>query len=461
MAGAAHRNRILSVSAVVLWTAGVLLVAVHLRHAPADRAYAWPAGPWDLPPGPVGLLLAIGGLILGASALRSDASGARRASLIRALLWPALPLGVAWLVLPAAGPPTPKSLLLVAAVGAGLTMLRRGSDRPAPRPRRPPWLEPRWIGFHGAALLVLAASVALTDGVEDPPGLWVSLLLYPLYALVQLFLVLVAIAPSWRRWVGEDPRGVAVLAAAVFALVHWPNPLLMVLTGLGMIVWAREYLRGRPPWALAVSMGLLATLSAQGLPHDWTEHMRTGPRAVRQRAAPDLAARAAAQVADRPAGRARTEAWLAELYPGIVGREARAVELDRWWRSIDACRRGMVAWHFFLSSEYRRRQGLPEDEPPFDPGRPWAHLPEPWVGRIHELVHGAPVGAGDPWEAYLEHLYREVLDREAAAEEIQSWSRTLAPRQQQRVVELLLERRHDWSTTPFDTLDCATMGFYN
>lgn len=458
----AHRSvPALSVSAVLLWLAGALLLSLHFRLAPAVRPFAWPLPEVAASPAQIGGALAGLGLVVGVFQSRGRPRGL--VVLGACFLWPALPLALSWWTVPAAGSVDLRilGLLAVAVLGlgtiraAGLTEPQRDPDRRGLGTGR------LWVGFHVLAGAALLSVVVSRGGFEDPSGVLVSLALYPLYALVQLFLLLGVILPAWQAWTGRGRGRIMALAAGTFALVHWPNPLLMALTAVGMLVWSREYLRGRPLWALAISMGLLATLAAQGLPHDWTEHMRTGPRNVRQRAASRLAVQAAARTDHLPPGWARTEAWLNELYPGVLERPPVPGELARWWDSIDACRRGMIAWTFFLSPEYGRRFGTGNGVAPFDPELPWADLPQPWRGRIENLVRDAPSEPVKAWETYLRHLYREVLQREAADAEIRAWPRELGPRQQRRVVELLLEGRGIWREAPFDTLDCSTVGFYN
>jgi hypothetical protein len=321
-------------------------------------------------------------------------------------------------------------------------------------------------------VVALAAASLAGGDLHDGRTLAVSLATYPLYAAVQLALVLGVTWPSLRR-LGDRSTAPAVTAAALlFALVHWPNPLLMALTGLGMLLWAREYGRGRPPWHLAVSMGLLATLAAQGLPDPWTEHMRAGPGCVRQRAVPVLAADAGARTAELAAGRTRTLAFLAALYPATVGRTVTDAELDRWWSTLEPCRRGVLAWRFYISEEYRRKFGEPAGEAPLPGDVHWTALPPPWPGRIGGLTGPAPADGRDApgspavapdraWRAHLERLYRTILRREPSAAELAAWSPALSPRQQERLVEVLLERRRELARAPFDTLGCRALRLHH
>ncbi len=463
--------RIMALLAAGLATGAALAGAAWWRLAPGELPHA---GPWPgaaLPAGPLA-----GGLGLAAAALaalawrsgRTRAPGLDAATLAGALLWPALPLAAAWLVLPVAGPPTLRVLWLapVLALGAWLWHVRpRPAAGPPPARRRGrTW----WLG-HALAFPLLGGAGWLAGGFADVRAVVLSLLLYPLYAWLQLVLVLGLSWPRLRRLAGPRPLLAAITVAALFALIHWPNPVLMALTGLGMLVWAREFYRGRPLWQLAISMGLLATVVAQGLPDTWTEHMRVGPGGVRLRAAPALAADAHQATASLAPGPARTRAFLAALYPATVGREATDAELDRWWRSLWPCRRAVLAWRFYVSPEYERRFGAPAGEAPLPGDVHWTRLPAPWPERIGTRARpldgptpptpaaGDGKGAPAAWRPYLARLYREILRREPAPAELAAWSPALSPRQQQRLAEVLLDQRRDLARAPFDTLGCAEM----
>ena len=76
---------------------------------------------------------------------------------------------------------------------------------------------------------------------------------------------------------GYSTRVIAISCALVFSLLHWPNPLLMAITGFAMLIWARQFLRGRSILALALVMGIAATGARFMLPQAWTGEMRIGP----------------------------------------------------------------------------------------------------------------------------------------------------------------------------------------
>jgi hypothetical protein len=208
-------------------------------------------------------------------------------------------------------------------------------------------------------------------------------------------------------------------------------------------------------------MGLLATLAAQGLPDRWTDHMRVGPRFVWERTAVALAAQTARRTANVPAGEQRTQAFLRTIYPELVGREAAPEELARWWRSIAACRRGVLAWRFYLSEEYQRKFGGPAGEAPLPGDVHWTRLPAPWPARIDAFTRDLPGTVPPTWESFLSRLYREILRREPLAAELAAWPRQLSLRQRERLVTVLLERRRELATAPFDTCSCGAMRLHH
>lgn len=450
--------------AVLLWTAACLGLAAHGRLCPAERAFAWPwSGAWSGPLPGTWLLAAAGAAAVAlAAAWRLRPEPAARRALLALAVWPAAPMVLGWLVLPAAGPPTrgaTVAMALVIAAGAWFARRRPGSPRSAAR--RGAFAGRIWRTCHAVALVGVLVIGWATGSFASPQVLLTSLVLYPVYALVQLACLLAVPWPHLRALAGAR-RGPAILAAAVlFGLVHWPNPLLMALSAAGMAVWAREYDRGRGLVPLAISMGLLATLVTQGLPDRWTEHMRAGPGCVRQRAVPALAAGADRRTADLPAGEPRLRAFLLDLYPGIVGRAPRDGELDAWWRTLVPCQRGVLAWRFYVSDEYRRKFGEPAGEAPLPGDVHWTRLPDPWPARIGAFTRPDPAVPPDDWDGFLARLYREILHREATATERAAWSPALSPRQRQRLVEVLLERRRELARSPLDTLACRDLRLHH
>ena len=445
-------NPVIPLAAVVLSSLAALLAAMILRLSPGEQAFMWP---WlgAVPPGNIALTTsAVGAAVLAAIAWRRAPDRAWRQALVVCLAWPAVPLAAAWLILPSIGSPSLLARLAVPVLGLVGWLLHRHRPARPPHPSRPHW---RWIALHGVAVIALVIVGVWGGGFDDPRAFWFSLTLYPVYALAQLFLVLAVLWPRLQLLAGGRVAPAVAAVSFLFALVHWPNPALVLLTGVGMALWAVAYARGRGLVILALSMGLLATLVGQGLPDTWTDHMRAGPRFVRQRAVPGLAAAADRRTQHLPAGHDRTSAFVADLYPDIIEREVSPVELDHWWRSLESCRRGLIAGRFFISNEYHQNFGTPAGERPMPTNAHWTGLPPPWPERITAFIHHEPALPAETWRDFLARCYREILRRNASAAELEAWSENLSQLQQIHLVRALLEHRHAFKTALFDTVDCA------
>lgn len=168
-----------------------------------------------------------------------------------------LPLAaLLWLGFPAEGANTRASAL---AVWFGLAFLLT-------RPRLP-W---RWLGDRAAwvaiarfvlfALPVVALAACAnafdTDGFvarwPDLDKLWI----YPLWALLQQFILIEIIGPRTRAAFGSDSTA-ALAAGAVFALLHLPNFSLMLATFIAGTAWAWFGYRHRALLPLLLSHVLL------------------------------------------------------------------------------------------------------------------------------------------------------------------------------------------------------------
>jgi hypothetical protein len=87
----------------------------------------------------------------------------------------------------------------------------------------------------------------------------------PLWALLQQYMLLVFVGRRMEMII-ED-RGKSRLAtAAIFALLHLPNPALTIACALGGYVWAREYERSPNLLANALTHTIASALLANTLP---------------------------------------------------------------------------------------------------------------------------------------------------------------------------------------------------
>ncbi len=135
----------------------------------------------------------------------------------------------------------------------------------------------RLLALPTAAMVAVPIVAACFLGTDIRAGrAVVGVLTYPLYALVQLFVLEVFLVR--RLWhVTRSFTSTSLVAAATFALMHWPNGLAMAACGVGAAVWTVVYLERRNVYALALSMGLAAAAFANALPQRITHNLRTGP----------------------------------------------------------------------------------------------------------------------------------------------------------------------------------------
>jgi hypothetical protein len=75
----------------------------------------------------------------------------------------------------------------------------------------------------------------------------------------------------------ESPRATALLAGAIFAALHWPNPVLVPLTFIGGVVMSWLFSRERNIIPLTIGQAILGTLVWWVLPAAWHHGMRVGP----------------------------------------------------------------------------------------------------------------------------------------------------------------------------------------
>lgn len=74
-----------------------------------------------------------------------------------------------------------------------------------------------------------------------------------------------------------SPLQSALMSGAIFAALHWPNPVLVPLTAIGGAVMAWLFARERNILPLAFAQGILGTLVWWAFPLAWHHAMRVGP----------------------------------------------------------------------------------------------------------------------------------------------------------------------------------------
>jgi hypothetical protein len=70
---------------------------------------------------------------------------------------------------------------------------------------------------------------------------------------------------------------VGLLAGTIFALLHWPNPVLVPVTFVGGFLMSWLFARERNIFSLAVWQGILGTVVWWAFPVAWHHAMRVGP----------------------------------------------------------------------------------------------------------------------------------------------------------------------------------------
>ena len=70
---------------------------------------------------------------------------------------------------------------------------------------------------------------------------------------------------------------VSLLAGAIFALLHWPNPVLVPVTLVGGFLMSWLFARERNILSLSVWQGVLGTVVWWAFPVQWHHAMRVGP----------------------------------------------------------------------------------------------------------------------------------------------------------------------------------------
>ncbi len=70
---------------------------------------------------------------------------------------------------------------------------------------------------------------------------------------------------------------VSLMAGAIFAALHWPNPVLVPLTAIGGAIMAWLFARERNILPLALGQGALGTIVWWAFPVAWHHAMRVGP----------------------------------------------------------------------------------------------------------------------------------------------------------------------------------------
>lgn len=129
----------------------------------------------------------------------------------------------------------------------------------------------RLAPFVAALLLIGLAEHSLRFGAR----FYGMLLSVPLWALLQQYMLFVFVHRRLRVVLGNGDRA-ALASAALFALLHLPNPMLTVACAIAGTIWARAYERSPNLYAHAVTHAVASALIANSLPHWLLRNMVVG-----------------------------------------------------------------------------------------------------------------------------------------------------------------------------------------
>lgn len=431
----------------------VLTAGLAVTLAPVEMTLAWPVlGAWSAATAAtpaVALVLAVlAGLLLFLLA-GSAREGKRARPFGELLIFFPVVFAFVWLLLPAGKPNTLSLILGLPLLATGGYLFRHSPVLPASRT----WRWRKLIASLDATMILLPVLLGLALGFSpDLKAGGLSLLLYPLYAFIQLGLFLY-IPVTRLRALGVSSENSTLLSAVIFSMIHWPNPLVMLITLVGMLVWARAFQKGRPLWQLAIVMGLTATTFSQFLPDDLTRHMRVGPGYVRSEAVSYLA--------NQPAFKTSAD-FIEFAYPQTIGRPAHLQEEQNWTQQVNQGQRSTWAYMFLSSDEKRRRLAEAEQQTSPPNTEHWTAWPEEWKSRIHYYAsEDYWLKSGKTEAGYLGALYGDILERKASAKEINAWSAALSITQKQRIAEVLLNLRLKQGQAEFKAMDVEEFKYPN
>ncbi len=447
------RSPLLLASTWLLTILAVLTAGLAVRLAPVEKTLAWPTwGPWNDALGfaaPLALVLAVLAALLLFVAGGAAKEGNRARPFAELLLFFPLLFAFVWFLLPAGRPGALAMVMAGLFLAAAWFLFRHG---PTSTPKTP-WYATKYTYFLDAGIILLPVLAGLAMGHSpDLKAGGYSLLLYPLYAFIQLVAFL-HIPTTRLRAMGLSAENSTLFAALVFSLIHWPNPLVMLITFAGMLLWAQQFQNGRRLWQLALVMGLCATTVSQFLPDDLTRHMRVGPGYVRWEAMILLAD-------DSPTN--HPSDFIQDLYPQTIGRQVLPQELQTWLALIKEARPSTWAAMFLTSAESRKHLAAAGKELPPPDSDHWTDWPEEWKSRIEHFQSAEYwQRSGGNLAGFVGALYGDILGRGASAKEIGSWQTILTRNQKRRISELLLELNLRQGQTEFTGMSLEEFRFPN
>jgi hypothetical protein len=127
--------------------------------------------------------------------------------------------------------------------------------------------------FTAGASVVVAIAGWLLDSWHARPSLWTDAAALVPWALGQQFALQTVLLRESQTVAG---RAAAILAAALFAVLHLPNPFLTAATFAAALAWCRIYERHPHLVPLALSHAILTVLVLVALDDATTGRLRVG-----------------------------------------------------------------------------------------------------------------------------------------------------------------------------------------
>ncbi|MDX1562169.1 MAG: CPBP family glutamic-type intramembrane protease, partial [Gammaproteobacteria bacterium] len=116
------------------------------------------------------------------------------------------------------------------------------------------------LPFAVFGVVVLIAYGVVFDTLNWSAGFWLTLLLYPIWGTAQQFALQNLIARNLTGLL-SNPLAIAVAAAALFSVSHFPRYDLMFLTLFAGVFLTLGYRREPNLWAVGIVHGVLGSLA--------------------------------------------------------------------------------------------------------------------------------------------------------------------------------------------------------
>jgi hypothetical protein len=140
--------------------------------------------------------------------------------------------------------------------------------------RRGWWIVPIAVAIAGLILLAAGRWHTLQPPA-DKPSVYSKVLLYPIWALIQQFLVQSFFFLRLERLLRGGRRAV-IATALLFSSAHIPNPVLVPVTLAGGLILSELFRRYRTLYPLAVAQVLVALALSVSIPQPVLHDMRVG-----------------------------------------------------------------------------------------------------------------------------------------------------------------------------------------